>query len=131
MFTIRKSIVIDIIMGLDFSTHRVVKNNTLLVTDSYMPANEDAANNLWYLYRQRSSEVKADGFGVRKDVKSKKWKIVYFEPVGPTTFLRDASGRQSWRIDLELKLYKWNEIMLRLIDEVGMGWQPESHTLAP
>jgi hypothetical protein len=93
-------------MGLTWSQH-TVKNGDLIVCNSPFPTNDDLRNDVWDLWKNKKEELKADGFGIGKDMKTNAWKLSYFHNVTDTSYEKTVDKVHIWKHHFNQKLAKW------------------------
>jgi hypothetical protein len=88
-------------MGVSWGKPKYIKDETIIVTLSLVPNPND--QDFWHLWKRAKTQIKDDGFNIKKDKKTEKWFISY-----------NSENDSSWEDTLDEKVKKWSKLLYKL-----------------
>ena len=104
-------------MGIEWSTPKKVKGNTLMLVVGKIPEKGQPYNNeLWTLWKQRQKAIKEDGFSIKKDTyhPGNNWNVNYFHEVTPNSFEKNNQNKYMWEAEFHRRVNKWKDVIENL-----------------
>lgn len=93
-------------MGLKFSSAKDCKEGSVIFVYSEFPEGEHSRKLIWDLWKIKKEEIKAEGFSVGMDKRTKRWIIKYFHTKNNQTYEKTKDGVYFWKFEMDQKLKK-------------------------